>query len=139
MDVDVNYLGIILATIAAMVVGALWYSPVAFAKPWSKLVALDESKAKKQMPIAMLTMLVGAFIKAWMLAHVTGLSNHFYKHSYLHDAFGSAFAIWFGFIMVHVLTRNMFEQKPFKLTAIILGHELVSFLVMALVIGAIGL
>lgn len=139
MDVDVNYLGILLATLAAMVVGGIWFAPPVLGNRWSKIVGLDEEKAKKLVVPSMLTMLVGAFIKAWMLAHFTSLADNFYvDNSYLHNAFGTAFAIWFGFIFVHVLSRNMFEQKPFKLTLIIIGHELLSLLAMAAVIGAIG-
>lgn len=140
MDVDINWLGIVLATLAAMIVGGIWYAPPVFGDKWAKIVAIDEAKAKKAMPVSMLVMLGGAFIKAFMLSHLIGLSDHFYvENSYLHNALGTAFAIWFGFILIHVFTRNLFEQKRFKLTLIILGNELVTLLAMGLVIGIVGI
>ncbi len=139
MDVDVNYVAIIVATIAAMVIGGVWYAPPVFGDTWGKLVSLDEAKAKKVMPIAMLLMLAGAFLKAFMLAHMIGLSNYFYNHSYFHDSMGTVFAIFIGFILVHVVTRNVFEQRPFKLTLIILGNELVTLTAMGAIIGVMGI
>ena len=138
MDVEINYLAVIIATIAAMVIGGVWYAPPVFGDTWSKLVLLDEAKAKKAMPVAMLIMLIGAFIKAFMLAHIIGLSNHFYNHSYFHDSMGTVFAVFVGFFLVQVVTRNVFEQRPFKLSLIILGNELVTLVAMGVIIGAMG-
>ena len=35
-NTDLNYIGIIAATIVAFVIGGAWYSPILFAKPWMR-------------------------------------------------------------------------------------------------------
>lgn len=139
MDIDINYLAVVVATIMAMLIGGIWYAKAVFGGPWMKLVSLDEEKATKQMPITMMTMLVGAFIKAWTLAYIVSLASDFYEDSsFFQNALVSALAIWFGFIVVHVITVNMFELRPFKLSLINLGNELVTMLAMGAIIGAFG-
>lgn len=69
------------------------------------------------------------------MAHVTFLSNAYFGNSYLHDALTTAFWVWLGFTAVRVLTHDLFENRPHKLTLLTVGHELVTFLVMGLIIG----
>lgn len=137
MDVEISYLAVALATLAAMVVGGIYFSPLVVGKQWATLVGIDEAKAKKDAPRSMIIMLVGAFIKAYLLATLIYAVHSFYGHSRIHDALGTAFSIWLGFLAVHITSRNLFEQKPFKLTLIHLGNELVILLAMAAVIGSI--
>ena len=41
MEIEINYLAVILATIAAVVVGFVWYSPALFGNQWAKLRGMD--------------------------------------------------------------------------------------------------
>jgi hypothetical protein len=136
---EINIIAVIVATIAAMVIGFVWYAPPVFGDRWAKIIQLDQEKAKKTMPQAMVVMLIGAFVKAYTLAQVTYFAHETYDHSFMHDALATAFVIWIGFIAVHIITRNVFEQKPFRLSLILLGNELIIFLAMGLIIGAFGL
>ena len=38
MNVEINYLAVLVAGVAAVAVGFLWYGPLLFAKPWMKLM-----------------------------------------------------------------------------------------------------
>jgi CBS domain containing-hemolysin-like protein len=51
-------------------------------------------------------------------------------------ALATSVVIWLAFSATTLLTHNMFEQKPLKLTAINNGYQLAMFVVMALIIGA---
>jgi hypothetical protein len=73
-----------------------------------------------------------------VLAHVTFLSNNFFHNSYLQDALTTAFWVWLGFIALRFYTHDIFEGRRKKLTLLNSAHELVTFLVMALVIGLMG-
>lgn len=47
---EINYLAVLVAALANFFLGALWYSPVMFAKPWSKMIFGDVpmEEAKKR-------------------------------------------------------------------------------------------
>ena len=50
---EMNYLAIIIAGILNMAIGAAWYSPMLFAKPWMKAMGFDQkamdASMKKEM------------------------------------------------------------------------------------------
>ena len=139
MDVEVNLMGVILATVAAMLVGSIWYSKSVFGASWMKMVGIDESKMGKEGLKPMIGMLVMAFIASYVLAHVTYLASSFYTDmSYLASALTTAFWVWLGFVAYSTVSSDLFELRPKKLTAINLSGQLVTFLAMAFVIGIIG-
>ena len=43
----VDYLAILISSIAAFAIGAIWYSPALFFKPWSAAVGKTEEDLKK--------------------------------------------------------------------------------------------
>ncbi len=50
MNVAINYWAVILAAVSAMIVGAIWYSPLLFKNAWEKTVKLDKQKGTKDLP-----------------------------------------------------------------------------------------
>lgn len=139
MDVQVNLWGVAAAVVAAMAIGAVWYSKTAFGARWVKLVKLNEKKARQDMPKAMFAMVMMTGVTAYVLAHVTFLSYTFFGYSYLSSALTTAFWMWLGFIAPATIMLGAFEQRDIKLTGINLGYSLVSFLIMGLAIGMAGI
>lgn len=140
MSVDINLMGVLWATVASMVVGSIWYADGVFGATWKKLVKLDEKRAKAEMPKAMFGMLVLAFITAYVLAHVTFLSKEFFGDvTYSEAAINSALWLWVGFVMPVIVGNGLFEQRRKKLMAINASNQLVNLLVVALVLGWVGL
>lgn len=139
MDVEVNWLGIILATAASMVVGYIWYARPVLGSTWLKIVKLDEKRMKEQMPRTMIVAVLTSFVTAYVLAHVTFLSYVFFNESYLSSALTTAFWLWLGLVAARFLVHDAFEQRPVKLTYLNIGNELATLLAMALVIGIVGL
>jgi hypothetical protein len=134
MEVQVNYLAVLLAGLSSMVVGSVWYMPQVFGKTWAKL-----SKAKMAgSPAVYVLTLVASLFTAFILAHVTFLSNSFYKDSFMQDALTTAFWLWLGFTAARILVHDLFEGRDKKLFAINAAHELVTVMVMAAIIGAFG-
>ncbi len=138
MDVQVNYLAVVLAMASSLVVGSVWYARSVFGNTWIKLAKIDMSKDKGSVfkPIA-ITMVV-SLITAYVLAHVTYLSNQFFGHSFLQDALSTAFWMWLGFTAARFITHDAFEGRPMQLTLLNVSQELVTFMAMGLVIGYLG-
>jgi hypothetical protein len=135
MEVEVNFLAVLLAAIVVMVVGSVWYAKPVFGTTWAKLVKLDDNKMRKGAAKAMAMAFVAALVTAYVLAHVTYLSYSFFDTSFMSSAISTAFWLWLGISATTIVTHNGFEQKPDKLTILALGNQLVTFLAMGVIIG----
>lgn len=138
MEVQVNYLAVFLAMLSSMVVGSIWYARSVFGNTWIKLAKIDMKKDRGSVfkPLAMTA--VVSLITAYVLAHVTYLSNQFFHNSFMSAALGTAFWMWLGFTAARFITHDAFEGRPGKLTVLNIGNELVTLLAMGLVIGLLG-
>jgi len=141
MEVHINYLGVFLAALSSMAVGALWYSPTGFFEIWQKLARIKHDPMKmepSQMAVMYGTVFIASLIMAYVLAHVTFVMNAFFKDSFLMDALSTGFWLWFGFTATRIYVHDIFEARSIKLTLLNSMHELTTVLVMALIIGAMG-
>lgn len=139
MDVDINWLAVILATVSSMVVGSVWYAKGIFGETWMKFIKMDEKKQRAGAPMALSVAVLSSFVMAYVLAHVTFLSHRFFANSFLKDALMTAFWMWLGFQGVRVVMHDAFEQRRKKLTLINMGNDFVTIMVMGLIIGLMGL
>ncbi|MBI5066113.1 DUF1761 domain-containing protein [Candidatus Woesearchaeota archaeon] len=130
----VDYLGIVLATLASYALGALWHSPLMFGNAWARLSGMDK-KIKKVSKSSMNLAYGGTLVTTLLTAFV--LSLFLEKITLFGEGLFLAFAIWFGFYATSQLGMVLWEQKSFKLFLINSGHSLVALLVMAAVIIAV--
>lgn len=136
-DVSVNYLAVLLAAVSSMVVGSIWYSMKVFGKTWVDLAKVQMGGGQPLGPMLGMTFVL-SLITAYILAHVSFLSNHFFGNSFLQDSLTTALFMWLGFTACRIAVHDMFEGRRKKLTLLTVGHELVTFVVMGLVIGLMG-
>lgn len=133
---EVNYLGVILATIGSFAVGALWYS-VLFGKMWRELMGFTPEKMQSMTMTPFKAMAGGVastFVMVWMLAY-------FAEAWGVADIGGSlmlGFLIWLGFQMPILIHSLWWEGKPVKLFAINATHQLVATCVASLVLMLVG-
>lgn len=137
MNVEVNWLAVILATISTMVVGSVWYTPKVFGNKWMQLAKVKPSGKGSDATAAIITTLIVSFITAYVLAHVTFLAHRYFQNSFLQDALSTAFWVWLGFTAARFITHDAFEMRPKALTFLNVAHEFVTFMVMGLIIGLI--
>lgn len=137
MNVEVNYVAVLLATLSTMVVGSIWYTPKVFGNTWMKLAGLKQKDLEKNGIKPILITVVVSFITAYVLAHVAFLSNAYFKHSFLQDSVTTAFWVWLGFTAARIITHDAFEGRRKKLTLLTISHELLTFLTMGVIIGLV--
>jgi hypothetical protein len=135
MNVEVNWIAVLLATVSAMAVGFVWYAPSVFGNAWMSLAGLDKTKQGKGFFGSMLSAVLGSLLTAYILAHVAYLSHAFFHNSFFMDAVNTAFWLALGIAATTLAIHNSFEHKPWKLTAIAIGNRIVTLLVMGMVIG----
>jgi hypothetical protein len=137
MDVDINYLAVLLAAASSMVVGSVWYARSVFGNTWAKLagVKMDRKPKASEMGWLLGSTFVASLVTAYVLAHVTFLANSFFGNSFLSDALQTGFWLWLGFTATRLYVHDAFEGRRKKLTVLNAAHELVTFELMALIIG----
>lgn len=141
MDVTINYTAVVLAGLSSMAVGMFWYARPVFGNTWMKLTGLTEAKIKEGnsgSPVTYVYVLIASLITAYVLAHVTFLSQNFFHNGYMMAAVGTAFWVWLGFTAARMLTHDLFENRRKKLTLINISHEFVTIMVMGVIIGVLG-
>ncbi|MBZ5682514.1 MAG: DUF1761 domain-containing protein [Acidobacteriia bacterium] len=134
----VNLWAVLVAAVATMVLGFLWYSPVLFANPWMKLMGYDPNdKAKlaemrKSAGPSYGLSFVASILAAAVLGKIIAIAS---VHSVLYGMkFG--FGVWLGFVTTVQLTNSLFSRQPSKLYAINTGYQLVCYLAMGAIMGA---
>ena len=133
----VNLLAVLVAAIATMILGFLWYSPILFAKPWTVAMGYDlNDKAKmdemrkgagKLYGITFVASLISAFVLAKII-DVTTVNAVLYGMKI-------GFAVWLGFVTTVQLTSTLFKKRPIKLYLIDTGYQLVCYLVMGAILA----
>ena len=131
---DINYWAVIVATLSTLVIGSVWYTPKVFGNAWMRLAKVDPDNAGNAAGPIVVTVIV-SFISAWVLAGATYIAWEFYDGSFLWAAVATALLLWLGFTAARFVTHDAFEGRPPALTALNVAHELVTFLVMAVIIG----
>lgn len=138
MDVEINWLAIVSATVVAMVVGAIWHSKPVFGKQWQRLVGLTDKDLEKNGWAPIVLAIPVTFVTAYVLAHVAYISFSFFDVSFLSAALQTAFWAWLGFSLTTLVMHNAFEGKDKKLTVLNGAYQLVLFLTIGFVIGLFG-
>src|SRR4051812_36945669 len=121
MDVQINWLAVVLAAVSAMIVGMIWYAKPVFGTIWMHLAGLSQERMRKNVTWPMVSAVVGSLLTAYILAHVAYMAHAFYQQSFLIDSLTTAFWLWLGISLTTLIIHNSFEQKPWRLTWLAVG------------------
>ncbi len=121
----VHWIGVLVASVVAMVIGFTWYSPALFAKPWSKLTGIDCSGKEGGKKKGMGRVLAVAFILNVMTATAIDFIIRRMGIWTLDGALKLGFLLWIGFVAPAMLSAVLWEKKPFALYLINVFHCLV--------------
>jgi hypothetical protein len=129
-----NWIAVIVAAVANMVLGFLWFSPVLFLKPWMAMRP-DKTPPSGQASLLLYVItVVGALVSALTLDWIIGLAN---ANTLLGGAIIGLYA-GIGLVAPAILSDNLFNERPFKLYLIVAGFPVVGLLLMGAIIGALG-
>jgi hypothetical protein len=120
-----NPWAILVAAVIQWVLGAIWYSPLLFAKPWKAMVYARAEPRKNSMVAGMVVSFMGSLILSFVLAHVVLWAD---ASNFLHGAL-VGFIMWAGFIVAPLSAQHIYEGRPFNLFAINTGFWLVGLII----------
>ncbi|MFO0702811.1 MAG: DUF1761 domain-containing protein [Candidatus Andersenbacteria bacterium] len=139
VPVPINYLAVLVAALAAMVIGAIWYAPPVLGNKWMQLVNLDKDKARTGAALGYFGMLVASLVTAYVLAHsiaFVAVTPYFPNFSPIMQGLMTGLFSWIGFVVPVLVSGPLFAKSSWHLFFITAGHYLVSLLAMGAIIGA---
>lgn len=129
---SLNWLHVLVAAVAYFVLGAIWYSPLLFVKPWARLLHLNlnDRAAKKGMGL----MMAGSFLLMIVCSIALAV---IYRIIPIDDAvhaikFGLFFGV--GFALTSIGITFIYERKPFGVYAIDTAYHIAGFIAASLVL-----
>lgn len=131
---QVNFVAVLVATVASFVVGGLWYSPLLFVKPWMAEIGMTPEGYRNPPPpmaqlyaTAFVTALVAAYAMAGLLVTV--------QHHSLESGLKRGFAAGLCWVAMSFGSSYAFERKSVRHWAINAGYFVVQFTVMGAILG----
>ncbi|MBI4138832.1 DUF1761 domain-containing protein [Candidatus Uhrbacteria bacterium] len=138
MAPPINYLAVLVAASASMVLGFVWYGPL-FGKPWMAIMGYTKETAEKMKQKGMektyALMTLGSLVMAYVLAHSTEFAMTYTKTYGVAGGLMSGFWNWLGFIAPILIGSQLWEGKPWKLFLITGGYYLVSLMGMGVILA----
>jgi hypothetical protein len=127
----VNWVAVIVATVAYSVIGFVWFSRQVFGQRWAASIG-RELPAPGQVP---LTSLVGSVVVGLVTAYVLAVVAQAVGAATLADGAILGFLAWLGFVATSSLGGVLFEGRSTTWFTIAAGYWLVSLVVMGAIIG----
>ena len=132
---NISWIGVVIAVVVSMAIGAAWYS--ALAKSWIAANGFTDEQIKSveanDTPIiyvfAALSHVVMAIVLSGVIFHSSG------SEITIGDGLLTAFLIWLGFVLTSMTVNHRFQFKPWSLTVIDSGHYLAVMLAQGAIIG----
>ena len=132
---DGNWLAIIVAAVAAMVLGFLWYGPL-FGKYWMKLTGMTESKMKDAKAKGMTKSYVIMMVSAVVMAYVLAMFIEKVSATDLMSGAMVGFWAWLGFAATVQMSKVLWGDESWELYCLETGYYLVSLTLMGAIIGS---
>ncbi len=128
-----NHWAILVSGVFLWLLGAVWYSPALFAKPWMALLGIKMGDGnKKSMLAGMVSSFIGDLLLSFILAH--------FVIAWDADNFGTGafigFISWLGFIVAPNFPQGIYENRPIGLFWINSGYWLVGITVVGGILAA---
>ena|SRR3989344_3639104 len=131
-EVVVNYVAVVVAAVASVVLGAIWYGPL-FGKVWMKAAGKTKSdidKSKGDMPKMYAITIAGSLATAYVLAVFIGWA----QVTTIALAVILAFLVWLGFVVTSSLGTVVWESRNQQSFLIDVSYSFVSLIIMAAII-----
>lgn len=126
----VDWIAVLVATVASFVLGGLWYSPVMFAKPWQEDTGLSDEQLNaankgKIFGGSFILIFIGAVVFSMFLGPDPGLGL----------AVGAGAAAGITWVAFSFGVNYLFELKPLRLFLINGGYHAIQFTLFGVAFG----
>jgi len=127
---EVNWLAVLAATVAAFVLGGLWYSPVLFAKKWQAAAGLSDEQLKSgNAALIFGGSFVLAFIASACFAMFLG------PNPGLNFGASTGFAAGLCWVATSFGINGLFQRERLSLVLINAGYHTLQFTLIGTILG----
>lgn len=133
---DLDWLAVVIATVAYYAIGAVWYAPPVFGKAWMKAMGIDQSDANPTV-VTMVAPLIFYFLTVVVLGMIAKVTETMGAG----DGVILGLITWIGFALPLTVVLAIYDPKkpdPGSWALITSAYHLVSLVVAATILGAMG-
>jgi hypothetical protein len=120
-----NHWAVLASALILWMLGAVWYSPALFSKPWMAALGIVPDASKKGLATGMIASFIGDILVAFVLLHFILWSG---AQTFGLGAF-VGFITWLGFFAATQFPQGIYERRPAKLFLINMGYWLLGLLI----------
>ena len=131
-DVTLHLTAIGTAAAVRFLIGALWYSPALFVRPWMDCAGITPAQARARMPKGIALDILASVLMAFAMAFLVGYSGA----QGVEGGLSIAFLAWLGLVAPAAWAPIQYEGKPWSLWLLNTGCLLVSLLAMGAILAA---
>lgn len=137
MEVVINYWAVLVATVAAIILGTAWYGPL-FGKQWMRIVGISMGEmtpaVKQSMMKSYAILAITTFVMAFVLAHALSFASEITEAEGVLASVTTAIWVWLGFMVAPTISSVLWENRPWKYWFITSGYYLVSLILMSVIL-----
>ena len=135
---EINWLSVLIAGIAGIVIGALWFGPKTFFPIWWKYLGRkpEEQPGTANMGVVFGLTFVGAFAQAIVMAVVIALASSFNTDLGWFGGMATGALMSIGFNAATTLGHKLFGGFDLRTWVLEVGQDTVSLAAMGAIIGA---
>jgi hypothetical protein len=124
----INLLAVLVAIVASGVLGALWYSPLLFLRPWARAAGREPVQGPAVYMITFVTAIAAALAFAWWAGPEPDIA----------EAVLDGLVVGLFFAAAGLGLHYAFAGRPLALWAIDGGFQVARFVLLGVVFGLIG-
>ena len=136
MTSTINFWAILVASVVAFGIGALWYSPILFGKEWMNLAKISDRDVDEGEGRGMWKLYIAQLVITIVLFAVLGFFVSATASRTAGDGAFLGFIAWLGFSLTAAVGDMLWMKKPMKLLLISEICTLVTWIVGGAIIGA---
>ena len=141
MLANINWIAVLLATLVSFISGFIWFGPKTFYPVWWKAMGKsdkEEPGSHQNMAIVFGTIVVALFVQALFLSIV--LSWFAASNGSINAGSGAlaGLIVGVGIVAATPLSHRLMGGHGFKVWLIEVGNDVLNFVLMGLVIGALS-
>lgn len=130
-EVDINYWAVLVAAVASMAVGSIWYAPPVFGNKWMVMIGKTKEDLKGGAMHAMLVAIASALVMSYVLAHMVDYT----QATTWQEGMQTGFWLWLGFIATTTSINYAFQGRKLSLYLLDSANHLVTIMVMAMILA----
>jgi len=134
LDFTLNLWPVIVASVANIILGFVWYSQAVFGKQWLAASQMNMAEIEKDKSKGMSKTYVCMTILALLTSYALSVAIQSFEVSHTGGALSLALFLSVGFVGLTSATNHLFSKNSFTYFLINIGYTVVGFVIMSLIL-----